>query len=110
LANTALIVFEHVEEFSWVGKRASVARIAWPVDDSVPDNQDGSLSLSVLFYRDGETSVTDHGAAFYAGNVPGLPDTPPDFMTDSGEVIAAGMASMDSPFEPRQGTFIEPLA
>jgi hypothetical protein len=32
----------------------------------------------------------------------------PDFAW-SDEEVAAGMASMDSPFEPTQGTFIEPL-
>jgi len=44
-------------------------------------------------------------AAFHAGDVPGLPEIPPDF-ADSDEVVAAGMASTDSPLEPTQATVI----
>jgi hypothetical protein len=109
MANTGLLVCEGVEEFSWIGKRGSAPRTAWPVDDSIPDNRDGRLRIKVLFYREGETEVIAHGASFYTGNVPGLPDTPPDFMTDPRKLIDAGMASMDSPFEPTQATFVKPL-
>jgi hypothetical protein len=38
-----------------------------------------------------------------------LPDAPPDFAGSDQEVVA-GMASMDSLFEPTQATFIEPLS
>lgn len=109
MANTALLVCERVEEFSWLGKRGPMTRIAWPVDDSIPDNKDGILRIQLLFYRDGETEVTAGGASFYTANVPGLPDTPPDFVSDSDKVITAGMASMDSPLDLTQATFIEPL-
>jgi hypothetical protein len=49
-----------------------------------------------------------HDRGFYGGDVPGLPDTPPDF-TGSRQEVAAGMASMDSPFEPIQATIIAPF-
>jgi hypothetical protein len=53
-------------------------------------------------------TVVARSAAFYAGHVPGLPDTPPDFASSDQEV-AAGIASMDSPFEPIQATIIAPF-
>lgn len=41
-------------------------------------------------------------AAFYANDVLGRPDRPPDF-AGSVQKVATGMASMDSLFEPMQG-------
>jgi hypothetical protein len=42
MANTGLVVFEQVEGFGWVGKNTSVARVAWPVDDSIPNARESS--------------------------------------------------------------------
>jgi len=61
-----------------------------------------------LFFPDAEITLAARSAAFFAGDVPGLPERPPDFAGDDVEV-AAGMASMDSLYEPTQATFIEPL-
>jgi hypothetical protein len=108
MANTALLICEGVDEFSWLGKRRPATRIAWPVDDSIPDNKDGILRIKLLFYHNGETEVTAHSASFYTANVPGLSETPPDFISDSDDVIAAGMASMDSRLELAQAAFVEP--
>jgi hypothetical protein len=110
MANTGLIVFEQVEGFGWAGKNMSAARVAWPVDDSKPDAHDGQLTLKLLFYRDGETQVRAAGASFYIGDVTHLPETPPDYLADSDEVITAGTASMDSPIELTQATFLQPHA
>ena len=45
--------------------------------------------------------VVARSAAFFAGDVPGLPEVPPEFAGND-EAVARGMASMDSPFEPAQ--------
>ncbi len=109
MADTGLIVLRGVEDLSWNSDRRSSARTAWNVVGSVPANQDGVVCLRLFFFPDAEMTVVARGAAFFAGDVPGLPDAPPDFAGGDAEV-AAGMASMDSPFEPTQATFIEPLA
>lgn len=108
MAYTGLIVLTGVEAFSWRAERRLTKRGAWNVDASRPDNKDGLVNLRLIFFPSAELAVTARGAAFFAGDVPGLPDAPPDF-GGSDEEVAAGMASMDSPFEPTQATFIEPL-
>jgi hypothetical protein len=109
MANTGLIVLSGVEDFKWRGERRHASRTSWNVDASVPSNNDGIVSLRLIFFPSAELTVVARSAAFFAGDVPDLPDAPPDF-ADSNEDVAAGMASMDSPFEPTQATFIEPFA
>jgi hypothetical protein len=108
MAYTGLLVLRAVEHFSWTGEGRSSIRTAWNVVGSVPANKDGVVSLRLFFFPDADLTVVARSAAFFAGDVPGLPDRVPDFAGSDAEV-AAGMASMDSPFEPTQATFIEPL-
>ena len=109
MAYTGLLVLGDVEGLRWSSERGRrpTTRTAWNVVGSVPVNEDGLINLRLFLFPDAELTVTARSAAFYAGDVPGLPDTPPDF-DDSDEAVAAGMVSMDSPFEPTQATFIEP--
>jgi len=109
MANTGLIVLGGVEAFAWRAERRPTSRTSWNVDASVPSNNDGVVNLRLIFFPSAELTVVARSAAFFAGDVPGLPDAPPDF-AGSGAEVAAGMASMDWPFEPTQATFIEPLA
>ncbi len=108
MANTGLIVLGGVEAFEWRAERRPTARTSWNVDASVPANKDGVVNLRLIFFPSADLTVAARSAAFFAGDVPGLPEAPPDFAGGDAEV-AAGMASMDSPFEPTQATFIEPL-
>jgi hypothetical protein len=108
MAYTGLLVLRAVEDFSWDSDHRLTIRTAWNVVGSIPVNEDGVVSLRLYFSPDAEMAVVARSAAFYAGDVLGLPDTPPDFAGSDAEV-AAGMASMDSPFAPTQATFIEPL-
>jgi hypothetical protein len=108
MAYTGILVLNGVERFSWVGSPRLTRRTAWNVVESVPINKDGGVNLRLLFFPEAEITMAARSAAFFAGDVPGLPDKPPDFAGDDVEV-AAGMASMDSTFEPTQATSIEPL-
>jgi hypothetical protein len=108
MANTGLIVLGGVESFEWRSKRRHTTRTSWNVDASVPSNNNGVVSLRLIFFPSAELAVVARSAAFFAGDVPGLPEAPPDF-AESNTEVTAGMASMDSPFEPTQATFIEPL-
>jgi hypothetical protein len=105
MAYTGLLVLGGVEGLSWTSERRPSTRTAWNVVGSLPVNEDGVINLRLFFFPDAELTVVARSAAFYAGDVPGLPDTPPDF-ADSDEAVAAGMASLDSPFEPTQATVI----
>jgi hypothetical protein len=107
MANTGLIVLGGVDVFEWRAERRPTARTSWNVDASVPANKDGMVNFRLDFFPSAELTVVARSAAFFAGDVPDLPDTPPDF-SGSDQDVAAGMASMDSPFEPTQATFIEP--
>ena len=106
MAYTGLLVLGGVEDLSWSSEQRRTARTAWNVVGSLPVNENGLINLMLFFLPDAELTVVARSAAFYAGDVPGLPEIPPDF-ADSDEVVAAGMASVDSPFEPTQATFIE---
>ena len=105
-AHTGLLVLGGVEDLSWSSQRRRTTRTAWNVVGSLPVNEDGVINLKLFFFPDAELIVVARSAAFYAGEVPGLPDTPPDF-ADSDEAVAVGMASMDSLFEPTQATLIQ---
>ncbi len=83
MAYTGLLVLEGVERFSWAGERRTTIRTAWNVVGSVPINKDGVVNLRLLFFPDAELTVVGRN-----------------------EEVAAGMASMDSLFEPTQATFI----
>jgi len=109
MANTGLIILGGVEAFEWRTERRSTARTSWNVDASVPSNNEGVINLRLIFFPSAELTLVARSAAFFAGEVPGLPDTPPDFGGSDAEVAAA-MASMESLFEPNQATFIESLA
>jgi hypothetical protein len=109
MANTGLLICEYVEQMNWSGQRRPAPRVAWPVDDSIPDNRDGRFRVRILFYEGGHAEVTAHGASFYSGDIPDLPETPPDYMTGSEESITSGTASMNSPFNPVQRTVVEPV-
>ena len=109
MSGTGLLVLTGVESFTWISERRSSIRTAWNVVGSLPVNEGGAINLKLFFFPDAELTAVARSAAFYAGDVLGLPDTPPDFAS-SDEEVALGMASMDSLFEPTQATFIEPYS
>jgi hypothetical protein len=47
-------------------------------------------------------------AEFFVGDIPGLPEAPPDFTEDDDATVAAGMPAWSSPFHPSWATFIDP--
>ena len=107
MADTGLLVLGGVESFSWQSEPRPATRTAWNVVGSLPVNEGGVINLRLSFFPDADMTVTARSGAFIAGDVPGLPDTPPDFVGSDDE-MAAAMASMGSPFKPTQATFIEP--
>jgi hypothetical protein len=88
VALTGLVVLYDVEEFSWAGERRSAIRTAWNVVGSRPANKDGVVGLRLFFFPDAELTVAARSAAFFAGDVPGLPGRVPDFAWGDAEVAA----------------------
>ena len=78
-AYTGLLVLYGVQDFGWHSDLRLTTRTAWNVVGSAPFNQGGVVHLNLFFFPDAEMTVVARSAAFYAGDVPGLPGTPPDF-------------------------------
>jgi hypothetical protein len=76
MANTGLIVLGGVEAFEWRAERRPTARTSWNVDASVPANRDGVVNLRLIFFPSADLTVAARSAAFFAGDVPGLPEAP----------------------------------
>jgi hypothetical protein len=109
MGNTGLLVLEGVKSLEWAVSARSDTRTAWTLVGSTPENEQGEMKLTLFLVPDGEVHLLARGGAFYVGEVIGLPEAPPDFGSGSDDLIAAGMASMNSPFVPSHATFLEPL-
>jgi hypothetical protein len=106
MAHTGMLILGGVEKLSWSGEQRHTTRTAWNVVSSLPVNEAGVIKLRFFFHPDAQLMVVARSAAFYAGDVPGLPEAPPDF-AGGDKTVAAGMASMNSQFKPTQATFVE---
>jgi hypothetical protein len=102
--NTGLLVFQGVSAFSWVGARRPTPRTAWTVVDSTADRSVAEFRFRLYLVPDGEVQISSARASFFAGDVPGLPEAPPNFLEDSDAAIAAAMPSMQSMFDPKHAT------
>lgn len=107
LGNTGLMTFEGVEEFSWSATRRARPLTAWTVVTSVPELREGLVKIDLFFVPDGELHVVALRAAFYVGEVTGLPLAPPDFTESTREEVSAGMPSWESAFEPEYMTRVD---
>jgi hypothetical protein len=75
VAYTGLLVLGGAEKLSWDNETRHPARAAWNAVASVPVNEDGTINLRLFFHPDAGLTVVARSAAFYPGDVPGLPDT-----------------------------------
>lgn len=109
LGNTGILIVHELRKLEWVrGASPSSHRVWHAVTGSIPDNRDGRFSLRIGLAPDAELRLEGDSAEFYVGDVPGLSETPPDFMEDSEEEISAAMPSWDAKFVPSFATFLDP--
>jgi hypothetical protein len=105
-ANTAVLAWRGVEELRWSSTEPSGShRVAHYVMSSVPGRDGGRYALELACLRGWQLAVVALAADFYVGDIPDLPEAPPDFGEDE-ETIAAGMPAWDSRFMPGWATFV----
>ena len=74
---------------------------------SMPDIQ-GKLFTFEFGCLDGLVlKATSQSAEFFVGDIPNLPEAPPNFGDDEESVIVAGMPHWSSEFVPQAATFID---
>jgi hypothetical protein len=86
---------------------------AWPhhghvVMSSKPSAADGLLTLEIGCLDGWRMRASAEAADFLVGDIPGLPEVPPDRNEASAEEITAGTPRWESEFVPEWGTFIQP--
>jgi hypothetical protein len=111
MANTAVLVMRGVRQVDWTwDELPGPGRVAHYVMSSKPD-VDGSLfTLELVCLRGWRLSAVATSAEFFVGDVPDLPEVPPNFVEDDERTVAAGMPAWDSMFEPGWATFLDPVS
>lgn len=109
-ANTGVLVARGVRELSWSAASRSTDLTTWTVGGSVPrnENQLFGLKLGMWPAPGAQLSLVAESAAFFAGDVPGLAETPPDYGDDDDTTIRAGLAGWNSQFTPVHAVFLDP--
>jgi hypothetical protein len=104
--NTAVLVLYDVADFRWDSLGRTEVRTPWYVVDSraTPRQSGTGLELSLAFVPDGQFVAAAGRGVFYVGQVPGIPEAPPDFAEDEEDLIRAGLPGWDSGFEVFQAS------
>jgi hypothetical protein len=107
--NTGVLVARGVRELSWEGRQRSAALTAWSVGSSSPSAENGLFGLSLVMWPHpgARLSLIAEAAAFYAGDVPGLPEVPPDYGQGDRRAVFSEVANWSSPFEPTSAVFLD---
>jgi hypothetical protein len=108
--NTGLIVASGVLSLAWHAEHQSSELIARTVLDSKPTHSVGQFHLSLGLWPRATFEFDAREAAFFVGNVRGLPDAPPDYVDGDYAAIRSALPSWNSPFDPVHATFSRPLA
>jgi hypothetical protein len=109
-ANTGVLVARGVRELRWLGRVRDRGLTAWSISSSVPSVNGRFLELSLGMWPapGAQLSLTAESAAFFVGDVPGLPVAPPDYTSGDRGSIAAELAGWNSSFEPVSAVFLDP--
>lgn len=108
-ADTGVLVAHGVRELTWSGPSRDTALTAWSVGSSVPRVKDRLFGLSLVMWPHpgARLSLTADLAAFFAGEVPGLADAPPDYTDLDRPTLGQEVACWDSSFEPASAVFLD---
>jgi hypothetical protein len=110
MANTALMVMHGLRHVEWHGVEAlGSSRIAHTVVSSEPNATQGLFTFGLVCLHGWRLTAVAGSAEFFVGDVPELPEVPPDFVEDDDETIEKGMPSWNSSFAPGWATFLEGL-
>jgi hypothetical protein len=108
-ANTGVLVARGVRELSWSGPGRAQGLTAWTVGGSVPRPDQGlfRLELGMWPVPGAQLNLLAESAAFFAVDVPGLSEAPPDYTDLDRLGVSAELAGWDSPFEPVHAVFLD---
>jgi hypothetical protein len=102
--NTGLLIARGVRELAWSGPARGAELTAWTVGSSRPWVEVGSVGVRLSMWPapGAQLNVAARSAEFVTGDVPDLPDAPPDLGDDDPRVIRSGFANWRSLVVPRQ--------
>lgn len=105
-ANTGVLTASGVRGLSWSGPSRATELTAWSIGSSTPraEGRVFSLNLSMWPAPGAQLTVVAESAAFFAGDVPGLDEVPPDYSAG----VRDGLADWDSEFTPVHAVFLDP--
>lgn len=109
-ANTGVLVAHGVRELSWTGPERATEMTAWTVGGSTPRVERGLFGLVAGMWPapGARLGLRARSAAFFAVNVPGLDDAPPDYTDHDRMSVRAHLAGWNSPFEPVHAVVLDP--
>lgn len=109
-ANTGVLSVRGVRRLSWSGPSRATDLTAWSIGSSVPLAEDGAFTLTLSMWPapGAQFTVVAESAAFFAVDVPGLDEVPPDYGALDGVTVREGLASWDSEFVPVHAVFLDP--
>jgi hypothetical protein len=98
--NTGVLLARGVRRLAWSGPERATSRTAWTVGGSKVAASDGLLHLDLGLWPSpgAHLQLAAEEASFVTGDVPGLGETPPDYLEDDEETIRSSLPSWDSPF------------
>ena len=111
-ASTGVLVARGVRELMWSGPSGDTGLTAWSIGSSVATTKDRLFGLSLVMWPHpgARLSLTAESAAFFVGDVPGLPEAPLDYTEGDRSAIGGEVADWGSPFEPLSAAFLDPAA
>ncbi|MFJ2173884.1 hypothetical protein ACIQVO_30320 [Streptomyces sp. NPDC101062] len=96
----AVLMVRGAREFAWDGSPAGFPLTAWNVVGSEPSRTADSFGMKLSFYPEARLRLTGKSAEFYVVDVPGLGDTPPDYVDAADDTSNLGeeLPTWASPF------------
>ncbi|MFJ7996638.1 hypothetical protein ACIQ7D_05665 [Streptomyces sp. NPDC096310] len=102
VGTAAVLMVRGARECAWDASPAQSPLTAWNVVGSEPSRAAGSFGMTLSFYPRAGLRLAGESAEFYVVDVPGLGDTPPDYVEAASDISNLGqrLPSWASPFSP----------
>lgn len=105
--NTGVLIARGVRQLTWSGLSRDTPMTAWTVGGSEPQSVAGLFGLQLGMWPapGAQLSLKAESAAFFAGDVPGLTEAPPNYSNHDRGTLGNEVADWDSSFEPVSAVF-----
>lgn len=107
--NTGVLIARGVRELRWSGSSRDTPLTAWTVGGSEPQSMAGLFGLQLGMWPapGAQLSLKAQSAAFFAGDVPGLTEAPPNYSNHDRATLGPLVAGWESSFEPISAVFLD---